>query len=98
VVPPSAVPEYVRAIYREVMDRGPALHILTGPIFVNGAMPGDVLEVRILEIDLAVPYGFNASAPIPAHWRKNFPASFSESSRSIAKPRRPRSHRESSFH
>src|ERR1700745_1502963 len=46
-VSPSVVPEYVRTIYREVKDRGPGPHILTGPIFINGAMPGDVLEVRI---------------------------------------------------
>jgi Acetamidase/Formamidase family len=56
VVPPSAVPEYVRTIRREVTDRGPGGHILTGPVYVNGAMPGDVLELRILEIDFAVPY------------------------------------------
>src|ERR1700674_2315558 len=43
VVTPSAVPEYTRAIAREVTDRGPGPHILTGPIFVNGAMLGDVL-------------------------------------------------------
>ena len=42
-VPPSAVPQYVRDIYREVKDRGPGPHVLTGPIYVNGAMPGDVL-------------------------------------------------------
>src|SRR3954464_6459485 len=45
VVPPSAVPRYVRDIYREVKDRGPGPHVLTGPIYVNGAQPGDVLEV-----------------------------------------------------
>src|SRR5262245_31476839 len=50
VVPPSAVPQYVRDIYRDVKDRGPGPHILTGPIAINGAMPGDVLEVRILDI------------------------------------------------
>src|SRR5208282_5147760 len=54
VIPPTAVPEYVRAIRREVTDRGPGPHILTGPVFVNGALPGDVLEVRIQQIDLAV--------------------------------------------
>jgi acetamidase/formamidase len=43
----SAVPEYTRATSREVNDSGPRPHILTGPIFVKGAMPGDVLEVRI---------------------------------------------------
>jgi acetamidase/formamidase len=63
VVPPSAVPDYVRAIARDVKDRGPGGHVLTGPIFVNGAMPGDVLEVRILEVNLAVDYGYNTQRP-----------------------------------
>ena len=59
VVPRSAVPQYQRDIYGEVKDRGPGPHILTGPIEVKGAMPGDVLEVRILDINLALDYGFN---------------------------------------
>ena len=33
--------------------RGPGGHILTGPVFVEGAEPGDVLEVKVLSIDLA---------------------------------------------
>jgi acetamidase/formamidase len=61
--PPSAVPQYVRDIYAAVKDRGPGPHILTGPIYVNGAMPGDVLEVRILAVDLAVDYGYNRQRP-----------------------------------
>ena len=76
VVPPSAVPEYTRAIYREVRDRGPGPHILTGPVFVNGAMPGDVLEVRILEIDLAVDYGFNRQRPYTGALPDEFPGFF----------------------
>jgi acetamidase/formamidase len=76
MVPASDVPEYVRAIYREVADRGPALHVLTGPIFVNGAMPGDVLELRILEIDLALPYGFNAQRPYAGALAEEFPRFF----------------------
>ena len=63
VVPPSAVPQYVRDIFREVRDRGPGPHILTGPIEIRGAMPGDVLELRILDVDLAVPYGYNRQRP-----------------------------------
>jgi len=59
VVPPSAVPQYQRDIYDQVKDRGPGPHILTGPVEIRGAMPGDVLEVRILDIDLALDYGFN---------------------------------------
>jgi len=39
--------------------KGPGGHILTGPVFVEGAQPGDALEVRILAIDLAIPYGYN---------------------------------------
>src|ERR1700732_5055740 len=64
-VPPSVVPEYQRAIHREVKDRGPSGHVLTGPVFINGAQPGDTLEVRILEIDLAVDYGYNRQRPYP---------------------------------
>jgi acetamidase/formamidase len=40
-------------------NRGPGGHILTGPVFVEGAAPGDALEVKILSIDLAIPYGYN---------------------------------------
>ena len=39
--------------------RGPGGHILTGPVFVESAEPGDVLEVKILSIDLALSYGYN---------------------------------------
>jgi acetamidase/formamidase len=63
VVPPSAVPQYQRDIFREVKDRGPGPHVLTGPIEIKGAMPGDVLEVRILEINLALDWGFNRQRP-----------------------------------
>ena len=76
VVPPSAVPEYSRAIYREVKDRGPSVHILTGPVFVSGAQPGDVLEVRIQAIDLAIDYGFNAQRPYTGTLPEEFPGFF----------------------
>ena len=76
VVPPSAVPEHTRTIRREVTDRGPGPHILTGPVFVTGAMPGDVLEVRILDIDFAVPYGFNAQRPYTGALPDEFPGFF----------------------
>src|SRR5205807_4527423 len=73
---PSVVPDYVRTIYREVKDRGPGAHILSGPIFVNGAVPGDVLEVRILEIDLAVGYGYNTQRPYTGALPDEFPGFF----------------------
>ena len=40
-----------------VTDRGPGAHPMTGPIFVEGADAGDVLEVRILETELLMPSG-----------------------------------------
>jgi acetamidase/formamidase len=63
IVPPSAVPQYVRDIYGTVQDRGPGPHILTGPVAIRGAEPGDVLEVRILDVQLAVDYGYNRQQP-----------------------------------
>jgi len=58
-VAPSDVQQSLRDIVAQVTDRGPGGHILTGPIYVSGADSGDVLEVRILSIDLAIPYGYN---------------------------------------
>jgi acetamidase/formamidase len=63
VVPPSAVPQYQRDIFGTVKDRGPGPHILTGPIEIKGAMPGDVLEVRILDVTLPLDWGFNRQRP-----------------------------------
>ena len=50
----------LKAIFEQVKDKGPGGHILTGPVYVEGAEPGDVLEVRIQKIDLAIPYAYNA--------------------------------------
>lgn len=38
-------------------------HILTGPIYVRGAEPGDVLEIDILRYELRTPFGLNSSTP-----------------------------------
>ena len=58
-VKPEEVEQALRDIYAKVTDKGPGGHILTGPVFVEGAEPGDTLEVRILKIDLAIPYAYN---------------------------------------
>ena len=42
---------------------GPGNHLLTGPIAVEGAEPGDVLEVGLEEIALMQPVGFNLIRP-----------------------------------
>lgn len=59
-VAPAEVEQSLRDIYDKVTNKGPGGHILTGPIYVNGADSGDVLEIRIKKIDLAIPYAYNA--------------------------------------
>ena len=53
----------LKAIYTEVKDKGPGGHILSGPIFIDGAEPGDTLEVRIQKIQLSTPYAYNSFSP-----------------------------------
>ena len=57
------IDEPSRQIHRAVKDRGPGPHILTGPIFVEGAQPGDTLEVQIESIRLGLPYAINVFLP-----------------------------------
>lgn len=54
----------VRAVYEgiPVEQRGPGVHIVTGPIYVDGAQPGDTLECRVLKLEPRLPYGSNFSA------------------------------------
>jgi len=42
---------------------GAGAHILTGPVYVDGAESGDMLEVRILNVEFRVPYGINSTGP-----------------------------------
>jgi acetamidase/formamidase len=59
-VKPADVEASLRAITTTVTDKGPGGHILTGPIYVEGADSGDVLEVKFEKIALAIPYAYNA--------------------------------------
>ena len=59
-VAPADVEKSLRDIVATVTDRGPGGHILTGPVYIEGAEPGDTLEIRIKKIDLAIPYAYNA--------------------------------------
>ena len=70
---PDRVEPAWREIYEQVKDRGPGNHILTGPIYVEGAVPGDVLEVRIQKIRLAIPYALNAFSPGRGFLPEDFP-------------------------
>ena len=57
------IPSYNADVYREVKDKGPGGHILTGPVAIEEAEPGDVLEVQIQKIDIDVPFACNGFGP-----------------------------------
>lgn len=63
-IPGAEVLPDAKAVYAEVKrPKGASVHILTGPIYVEGAEPGDALEVRVLDIKFRVPYGVNNTGP-----------------------------------
>src|SRR2546425_7353763 len=75
-VPDDKIQASLKAIVAEVTGdrRGPGGHILTGPVYVEGAEPGDVLEVKILSIDFAIDYGYNGcSGFIPTNCDTSVP-------------------------
>jgi len=62
-LPAAQIQPELRAVYEQVKDRGPGGHLLTGPVYIEGAAPGDTLEVRILDVKLDVPYAYNSFRP-----------------------------------
>lgn len=47
----------------EALVPSPGPHILTGPVYVRGALPGDTLRVEILDVELRDNWGFNVVRP-----------------------------------
>jgi acetamidase/formamidase len=41
----------------KVKKTGPGPHVITGPVYIEGAVPGDVLEIKTLDINYRSPYG-----------------------------------------
>ena len=72
-LPPEQVEQSLRDITDQVKDKGPGGHILTGPIYIEDARPGDVLEVRILAIKLAIPYAYNGFWPGRGYLPDDYP-------------------------
>jgi acetamidase/formamidase len=60
-VKPSEIPDWLGPLYKGVAaaDRGPGGHILTGPVAIAEAEPGDVLEVRVLKISIDTDFACN---------------------------------------
>ena len=72
-VAPNDIPQYDRDIHDRVTDKGPGGHILTGPVAIAEAEPGDVLEVQIQKIDLDVPFACNSFGPGRGFLPNDFP-------------------------
>ncbi len=63
----KAPPEFITPEFLDICQNLPqerkvagGPHLLTGPIYVRGAEPGDVLEVKLAAIKPSLPVGFNA--------------------------------------
>jgi acetamidase/formamidase len=54
-VPPEKIPKELYAAFADVQDAGRGDHTLNGPIYVEGAEPGDMIEVRIRAVELRLP-------------------------------------------
>lgn len=60
-VPEYEILEDQLMVYEEMEQLGEGPHVVTGPVAVEGAEPGDWLEVRCLQIDPRVNYGVNSA-------------------------------------
>ena len=74
VLPPAGfhVPPELREIHARAERMVPG-HILTGPIAVEGAEPGDMLQVDILDIKFRQDWGFNLIKPLSGTLPDDFP-------------------------
>jgi acetamidase/formamidase len=67
------IPDALKSVERSVTERGPGVHPMTGPIFVEGAEPGDTLEVRVQAIEFLHPFGVVAFNPGTGTLPDDFP-------------------------
>jgi acetamidase/formamidase len=58
----ALLPEHAQVLAKCTPRMGP--HIITGPVWVEGAEPGDTLEVRIESVELRQNWGYNAVRPL----------------------------------
>ena len=64
-LPPEGSGMQVADAHRAILDADlpRVAHLLTGPLAIRGAKPGDVLEIRIEKIELGADWGFNLLRP-----------------------------------
>lgn len=56
-VPTDRILDDAVGVAAQAEHDGPGPHVVTGPIAVRGAEPGDVLRIEVLDLQLRVPYG-----------------------------------------
>lgn len=75
-VPEEEIPEDVVAFWesREGRPReGRSGHVITGPVYVEGAEPGDVLAIEILSVETRVPWGINNTSARGGVFSESYP-------------------------
>jgi acetamidase/formamidase len=67
------IPQSLKDVESAITERGPGAHPLTGPIYVEGAEPGDSLEVHIEAVEFLHPYGVGGFVPGGGTLPEEFP-------------------------
>ena len=75
VMPPQEKMMAVHPVLREVHRKLPRLgaHVITGPVAVRGAEPGDALRIDIEKIELGADWGFCGFRPLFGTLPEDFP-------------------------
>ncbi|BDG70772.1 acetamidase/formamidase family protein [Roseomonas fluvialis] len=75
VMPPQEKMMAVHPVLREVHAKLPRLgaHVITGPVAVRGAEPGDALRIDIEKIELGADWGFCGFRPLFGTLPEDFP-------------------------
>ncbi len=75
-VPPEEIHQDVLDFWasREGRPReGRSGHVITGPVFIEGAEPGDMLEIEILAVETRAPWGVNNTSPRGGVFSESYP-------------------------
>jgi len=79
VMPPPSSGLQIPPALQAIQDANPPRlggHILTGPVAVRGAEPGDMLEVRIDAIEFGADWGYCGHRPLAGTLPEDFPERF----------------------
>src|SRR5262245_28453219 len=63
ISPEMVLPDLIAVSKNLPRPKDGGTHVLTGPVYIDDAESGDMLEVRILDVKPRVPYGGNGSGP-----------------------------------